>query len=338
MSLQTIDLHVHLRGTLDPDMARNLAVKNCVELSGELFHPDGNYRWRSPAEFLRVYDSVGRVIRTPSDLQTVAQIYLMAVGYEGTIYVEFMLSPGHLSAAGIGYEEQLFAVTAAADRARACCGIESRLIATCVRHHGPKAAVEVAKLVTEHPHPMVVGFGLTGDERQFEAADFSEAFDIARDAGLKLTAHAGEFCGPHNILDSIRYLRLDRIGHGIRAVESTEALQELRLRGIELEVCLTSNLKLGIVKNIGEHPFEHLRAAGCAVTLATDDPAYFNTSPAREYLLARQTFGLSARSLKQITNRAISAAFCDEVTKTRLRRKLEGRGNIRAGGGSIATS
>src|SRR5262249_43305919 len=127
MLLPTIDLHVHLRGTLNHGMARRLAAKNCVDLPDKLFRPDGNYRWRGSAAFLQVYDAVCRVLRKMPDLRTVAQNYLMAVGHEGTIYVEFMLSPGQLLAAGISYEEQLLAVAAAADKAREFCGIESRL-------------------------------------------------------------------------------------------------------------------------------------------------------------------------------------------------------------------
>jgi adenosine deaminase len=321
--LETVDLHVHLRGTIAPDMARYLAARNGVELPCDLFRSDGTYRWSNFSEFLRAYDAVGAVVRTATDLETIAEKYLLTSALEGTIYVEFMLSPGHLANAGIPYEEQIFAVAAAADRARAACGIECRLIATCVRHHGPHAAVGVVKLVTGCPHPIVVGFGMTGNELQYEAIEFKAAFDIARDAGLKLTAHAGEFRGPESVLDSLQHLRLDRIGHGVRSVESPRALEELRLSGVGLEVCLTSNVALGLVTDVDAHPFERLRAAGCVVTLATDDPAYFETSVAREYSLAQQTFGLCERTLKEITHQAISAAFCDEATKAVLLRKVE---------------
>jgi adenosine deaminase len=321
--LETVDLHVHLRGTIQPETARHLAAKNGAKLPRKLFRPDGAYRWSNFSEFLHVYNAIGSVIRSAADLEIIAEQYLLASARTGTIYVEFMLSPGHLASVGIPYEEQVVAVAAAADRAKASCGIECRLIATCVRHHGPQAAIDAAKLVAACPHPIVVGLGLTGDERRHEAREFKPAFDLARDAGLKLTAHAGEFRGADSVLDSLQHLQLDRIGHGVRSVESPSVLDQLCLRGIALEICLTSNVSLGLVANLDMHPFELLRGAGCVVTLGTDDPAYFETSAAREYFLAQQTFGLSARTLKEITYQAISAAFCDEVTKTILRRKME---------------
>ncbi|QRM34001.1 hypothetical protein [Microvirga sp. VF16] len=145
-----------------------------------------------------------------------------------------------------------------------------------------------------------------------------------QDAGLKLTAHAGEFRGAESIEESVRRLHLNRVGHGVRSVENPRVIEMIQSSGIGLEVCISSNVALGLYPSAQEHPFEQLRKAGCLVTLATDDPAYFATSPKNEYLIAGNAFRLSEGDCKQITLNAIDAAFCDDETKARLRQSLEG--------------
>jgi adenosine deaminase len=320
-----IDLHVHLRGTINPAAARLIAERNRLTLPSDIFDEDHTkYAWSSFTEFLQTYDKVGSVICNTADLEWIAETYLLESAREGVLYVEFMLSPFHLMAAGIPYKDQLAAVSAASDRAREASGIECRLIPTCVRHHGPEIAFEVAELVANHRHPIVVGFGMTGDERQYNASDFVHAFRLAKDAGLKLTAHAGEFRGAESVEESVKKLHLNRVGHGVRSVENPRVIEMLQSSGVGLEICISSNVALGLYPSAEEHPFEQLRKAGCLVTLATDDPAYFATSPKNEYLIAATAFGLSAVDCKQITLSAIDAAFCDNETKARLRQSLEG--------------
>jgi len=319
-----IDLHVHLRGTINPATARLLADRNGLALPPDIFDEDHTmYCWSNFTEFLRTYDKVGSVIRNAADLEWIAERYLLESAKEGTLYVEFMLSPFHLMAAGIPYNDQLLAVSAASDRAREVSGIECRLIPTCVRHHGPEIAFEVAELVAKHRHPIVVGFGMTGDERQYNASDFVYAFRRAKDAGLKLTAHAGEFRGAESVEESVRRLQLNRVGHGVRSIENPRVIEMLQSSGAGLEVCISSNVALGLYSSAQEHPFEQLRKAGCLVTLATDDPAYFATSPQNEYLIAANAFSLSEVDCKQITLNAIDAAFCSDETKVHLRRLLD---------------
>ena len=319
-----IDLHVHLRGTINPAAARLIADRNRLTLPLDIFDEDHTrYSWSNFTEFLQTYDKVGSVICNAADLEWIAEKYLLESAREGVLYVEFMLSPFHLIAAGIPYEDQLSAVSAASDRARESSGIECRLIPTCVRHHGPEIALKVAELVTSYQHPIVVGFGMTGDERRYNAADFVDAFRLAKDAGLKLTAHAGEFRGAESVEESVKKLYLDRVGHGVRSIESPHVIDMLQGSRVGLEVCISSNVALGLYSSAQEHPFEQLRKAGCLVTLATDDPAYFATSPQNEYLIAANAFSLSEVDCKQITLNAIDAAFCDDETKVRLRRLLD---------------
>jgi len=231
-----------------------------------------------------------------------------------------MLSPPDLARTGVPFSDQLKALEAAALRAAEEWGVHSRLIATAVRHLGPKAAVQAARMATSVRSDILVGFGLTGDELQHSVGEFAEAFRIARGEGLRATAHAGEHRPAVTILEAIDALGLDRVGHGVRAVESAEVTRQLARAGIPLEICLSSNIALGLYSSMAEHPIGSLSKAGCVIVLGTDDPGFFGMDLAREYALA-QTSGPDLSS-GTISANAINAAFCDERTKAILAARL----------------
>jgi adenosine deaminase len=196
----------------------------------------------------------------------------------------------------------------------------------CLRHLGPGPAVDVARRVAAAPHPLVTGFGMAGDEAVGRAADFAPAFAIAAGAGLACTAHAGEVCGAESVRDAIRSLPLARIGHGVRAVEDPDLVREIVDRGLVLEVCPVSNVATGVYPSLAAHPFGRLRAAGVAVTLASDDPPYFDTSIGREYAEAARHAGLDDRALGAVTRTALRAAFVDEDTRAALLARVDAAG------------
>jgi adenosine deaminase len=317
----SIDLHTHLRGTITPDLAHGFAAAHGHYLSESLFDGRGGYRFADFHQFLDLYDLVGAVVQTPSDLETLANDYLVRCACNGTRYVEFMLSPNHSADNGIGLAEQLDAVSAGIERASSS-GIRANVIVTAVRHKGPDAAIDLAEDLADLRHPVVTGFGLTGNEHKFDVRDFSGAFYVARDLGLGLTAHVGEWLGADTVLHAINELGLNRIGHGCSIVDDPAILASLADRGIGIEVCLSSNLMLGRVADLSIHPIKKMLAAGCAVSLATDDPGYFHTSPKREYLLAENLVNLDGAQLAVINENAISTAFCSDELKRALRQEL----------------
>ena len=316
-----VDLHVHLRGTISSDVARRIARRNCVcDLEDVLKAP--RYGWTDFASFLHAYDRVTSVVATAADIEEIAYDYLRVAAADGVGYLEFMLSTPHERRGGPPYADQVAAIEAAADRSREETGIECRIIATAVRHLGEAAAIEAARIAVAIRSPRLVGFGLTGDEKRYEIKLFREAFAIARGEGLKATAHAGEHLGAETILEAIEQLNLDRVGHGVSAVHSPVVMRQLAKIGIPLEVCITSNIQLGLFPDLASHPAGILADAGCVVTLGTDDPTFFGTLPSREYALAGS---LSSHSLAvdRLSRNAVDAAFCDEGTKARLRERLD---------------
>jgi adenosine deaminase len=319
-----LDLHVHLRGTITPVLARQLGdAANRARI--QALSGTQPFVWSDFGDFLRLYDIVGSVVQSAADLEEVAYRYLATSAIAGTIYVEFMLSPPDLLRSGIAYPDQLAALSSAWERSRAQYGIESRLIVTCVRQLGPDAAIQAAFQAAAYPHPYVVGFGMTGDERQFEISDFAQAFQVAREAGLRLTAHAGEHRDASTIREAIDYLRLDRVGHGIRAVEDPSVMSLLAKERIGLEICISSNVALGLSASIARHPLPKIMNSDIQISLGTDDPGFFNTSPKQEYKLAAEICHLDQNGLEKISGSAIDMSFCDENTKALLRNRLKAR-------------
>lgn len=315
-----LDLHVHIRGTLRPKLARTLATRNGYSGFGDFLDKSDAYRWTDFHSFLNCYDAVTPVIQTAADLEAVAADYLIRTRSEGCLYVEFMLSPPDLARTGVPFSDQIKALESARETGRRI-GIESRLIVTAVRHLGPVAAVEAARLAASQAGSLVVGFGLTGNELAFDVSEFAEAFRIAGDAGLKRTAHAGEHLAADTIIRTIDVLGLDRVGHGVRAVEDGDVLSHLAAQGIPLEVCLSSNLALKLYPDLACHPIGALMNAGCAVALGTDDPGFFGDGIALEYDLARQRIGEAGAA--EIARTSVRAAFCDEQTRAALSLLIE---------------
>ncbi len=173
------ELHCHLEGSVPPELARELAARNGLELPANLFGADGHYIWRDFLSFLDAYDRVCGVLRTPRDFGDILYSYLQRTAAEGAVYVEMFCSPERPKGLGIPYAAWLGALADAIDRARRDFGIEARLVAICIRHLGPDRALALARQVVAEPHPYVVALGMGGDEAKFAPADFAPAYRLA---------------------------------------------------------------------------------------------------------------------------------------------------------------
>ena len=311
------ELHCHLEGTVKPALARTLAARHGVDLTG-IFDDHGNYRWRSFADFIRVYDAMSEAVRTPEDYIDITRAYLEEGAAQGLRYSELFVSPFHARRCGISYTTLIDAIAEAIGDARQRLGVHARLIATCVRHLGTDHAEDIARLAERHPHPLVVGFGMGGDENHGRPKDYARAYAIAHGAGLHVTAHAGELAGADSVRAAIDDLPITRVGHGVRAHEDPALLPELAARAITLELCPGSNLALGLFGSMREHPIKAYLDAGLIVTISSDDPPFFHTDIRREYDHVAHVHGLSAEDMLDITRNAVRSAFCDDGLKKTL--------------------
>jgi adenosine deaminase len=315
------ELHVHLEGTAPPALVRRLAERNGLRVPDALFDSSERFAYTDFLDFLSTYDMAASVIRTGQDYRDVTYEYLAGCARDGALYVELTASPDHAALVGLSDEKHLGGIARGIDDARADHGIEGRILISCVRNFGVEQALRVARHAAERPHPYVVGFSMAGDEENYPAHDYADAFCIAAEAGLGCTVHAGEWAGADSVRGALE-LPVTRISHGVRSIEDPALVAELADRGIVLECCPTSNVVLGVFPSYEQHPLPRLLAAGVRVTLGSDDPPYFGASVGGEYSVCRERFGFDDQTLRDITRTAIDAAFCEESLKQSLMQRV----------------
>lgn len=318
--LKKAELHCHIEGAASPALVLAQARKYGVDTAS--FIRDGAYVWSDFTTFLTAYDAASKLFRTEEDFALLAETYLDELAAGGAIYSELFVSPDHGEASGLGAMAYINGLAAGMERAKAKSGIESRMTVIGVRHFGVERVIAAARFAASRPHRLITGFNMAGDERQFHVADFVPAFEIARDAGLGITIHAGELCGAYSVRDALDHVHPARIGHGVRAVEDMDLVRRIRDEGVVLEVCPGSNIALNVFSSFKAHPLRMFYDMGLKVTLNSDDPPFFHSSLAREYQIAATEMGFSNSELDQMTRTALEAAFIDEDTRSALLARL----------------
>jgi len=317
-ALPKVELHLHLEGAAPPAFIRGLAQEKNIDLSG-IFDARGDYRYTDFLDFLRVYEAACTTLQSPDDFRRLTLAVLEESAADGVIYTEAFLSPDFCGGGDVSaWREYLHAIEEAAGQAQRTMGITLRGVITCIRHFGPEKARGIARCAAETAGDFITGFGIAGDENAGHPRDFAYAFDMAREAGLRLTAHAGEWGGPQSVRDALEHLKVERIGHGVRAIEDPRLVDELAERGIVLEVCPGSNVALRLYADFRAHPVAQLREQGVKVTLSTDDPPFFHTTNTREYAALARAFGWTEADFRTINADAARAAFCDTATRERI--------------------
>ena len=323
--LPKLELHLHLEGAAPPAFIRGLAAEKHVDISG-VFDERGHYSYTDFWHFLKVYEAATSVLQTPEDYRRLTLAVLEESASHGVIYTESFISPDFCGGRDLAaWRDYLAAIEDAAAEAEAKMGITLRAIITPIRHFGPEKAREVAICAAETAGRFVTGFGIAGDEKVLEPKDYLWSFDCAREAGLGITAHAGEWRGPEHIRATLAALNPSRIGHGVRAIEDLALVDELAERGTVLEVCPGSNIALGLYPDWRKHPIGQLFDRGVKVTVSTDDPPFFHTTMSREWDRLAEALDWDQGVFDTLNRTALDAAFCDAETKDKIAKKLEPR-------------
>ncbi|MFN3823173.1 MAG: adenosine deaminase [Pseudorhodobacter sp.] len=321
--MKKIELHLHLEGAAPAAFIRGLAKEKHISIGG-IFDEAGNYAFDDFWHFLKVYEAATSVLTRPEDYARLTQAVLEQSAECGVVYSECFLSPDFCGGRDLGaWREYLHAIREEAARAERDLGLTLRGIVTCIRHFGPDKARQAALCAAETAGDFITGFGIAGDETAGKPVDFAWSFDMAREAGLRLTAHAGEWGGPESVRDTLRDLRVDRIGHGVRAIEDLALVDELAEAGVVLEVCPGSNIALGLYPDWRAHPIRELYQRGVKVTVSTDDPPFFRTTMRHEFDRLHAVFDGDDAVLAAINRNALDAAFCDADTRSRIAKLLE---------------
>lgn len=322
-SMPKVELHLHHEAAAPPSFIRDLARKKNIDID-RIFGADGNYVFENFDHFLKVYDAACLPLQTPEDFRALTLAALEETAKQGVIYCETFVSPDFCGGGDLGaWREYLAAMKDASDEAERDFGIVHRTIVTCLRHEGPEQAKTAALCAAETAGDYMVGFGMAGAEMMGRPGDFAYSFDMAREAGLALTCHAGEWGGPDMVADTIRDLKVSRIGHGINAIKDPALVEQIAAQGTVLEVCPGSNVVLKAVKDWQSHPIKRLHDAGVKVTVSTDDPPFFHTTMTAEFEMLHQMFGWDVDDFKALNTTAIDAAFCDEKTREAIKTRLD---------------
>ena len=320
-TLPKAEVHVHLEGCFDAVLLEQWARK----FGEPMPRPrESLFRFEGLADFLDFLDWACGLVRTREELAEAAYAFSQRLAASGTGYADLIFNPTHWKHWQARLPEMLDALDAGFRAAEQDGLPPVGLCVSLLRTQSADAAAELVDLLISLRHPRVVALSIDGNEAAAGRTGprFAEAFRRAGAAELKRTVHAGESSGPEGVRDAIELLGADRIDHGVRAIEDPGVVALLVDRRIALGVCPTSNLKLGVVPSIEQHPIERLRHAGVAVSVNTDDPALLDTSLVREYAVCRDTFEWSDDDLWSVARTSIDASFANDDVKAQLRDAL----------------
>ena len=318
-----IELHLHLEGSIQPETAFQLIKKNNHRNTPHSVDSIKNmYRFGNLTEFIYGMRSVTDNITSIEDLKYIAGQMFNNLVESNVIYVEYDCALQKYINFGFKLVDIINALWDCGQEYEKKYGLQSKLIVNAQRSHGAESVESLAKKIILLKHPYIIGFGLSGDESKYPQKLYAGAFQRLHKNGIHRTVHAGEAAGPQSIWDAINLLKAERIDHGTRAVEDENLVEFLIKNEIPLTQCLTSNLKLNVVKKIADHPFKLFFKKNVLVSLNTDDPAIFDSSLLKEYLIAAKYFHLTINDFERLSSNTIKSTFLPDSEKRKLHMRI----------------
>jgi adenosine deaminase len=328
-SLPKIDLHRHLEGSIPFDLAYKLAKAGRVPLPSEKKElldliTIAEDAAPSPTTFLAPFEHIRRLFQDEGTIAEAAKAVVAAAFDEGVRYLELHLTPAALAAAsGASLPQATQWACRALQREAMAKELTLKIIISINRHEGIELGEHALQAALDMMEEGVVGIDLAGDESRFNGHEFKPMLHRAKEAGLKVSIHAGEWAGPESVAYALHELGADRIIHGVRIMEDEELVREARDLRVPFVVCLTSNLQSGVVDSLEQHPLPLMMAAGLQLSLGTDDPALSRTNLNKEFALAQEHLGMGFDSLRGMTMAGVQAAFAEEKERGQLERTFQ---------------
>jgi adenine deaminase len=315
--LPKAELHVHIEGTLEPELAFQLAKKHGIALPHATVEElRGAYRFADLQSFLDIYYAGANVLRDADDFHALAQAYLRKAHEQGVVHVEMFFDPQTHTARGIALATVLDGLRRALSEGEREFGITCRLILCFLRHLSADEAMRTLEEALPYKDA-IAAVGLDSSESGHPPSKFAEVFARARREGLRAVAHAGEEGPPSYIYEALDILEVRRIDHGVRCEEAPLLLRRLARERIPLTVCPLSNIKLNVFERIESHNLKRLLEHGVCVTVNSDDPAYFGGYVVENYLAVQRGLGLSRNELVVLARNSIEASFLTDSAKRR---------------------
>ncbi len=317
------ELHLHIEGTLEPELMFRLADRNQVSLPfGSVEEVRRAYEFTDLQSFLDVYYQGAGVLRTEQDFYDLTWAYLERARADGVRHAEIFFDPQTHTERDVPFATVISGIDRARADGRDRLGISSLLIMCFLRHLSAGAAAATLEQALPFKD-RVVAVGLDSSEVGHPPDKFRRVFDRAREEGFRVVAHAGEEGPPEYVLQALDHLHAERIDHGVRAEEDPALLERLAAEGVPLTMCPLSNVRLGVFDRLEDHNLKRLLDAGLCVTINSDDPAYFGGYVADNYLAAQQALGLDRNDIVTLARNSLRASFLDDHAKKALLEDLD---------------
>ncbi len=315
--LPKAELHLHIEGSLEPELMFDLAKRNKVSLPFDSVEAVRTaYDFSNLQDFLDIYYAGADVLRTEQDFHDLGLAYFRRAAADSVRHAEIFFDPQTHTDRGIPFQVVIDGLLSSMDQAESELGVSSQLILCFLRHLDEDAAFDTLK-AAEPWRDRILGVGLDSSEVGHPPSKFQRVFERAGEMGLKRVAHAGEEGPPDYIWEALDLLKVDRIDHGNRAMEDPALIRRLVDENMTLTVCPLSNHKLCVVDDLSRHPLPAMLEAGLKVTLNSDDPAYFGGYVNRNYEAMADQTGVTREQLAEIAVNSFSGSFLPEADKAR---------------------
>ncbi len=316
--LPKTELHIHIEGTLEPEMMFDLAARNSFELPFEgVDEVKAAYQFSDLQSFLNIYYQGAAALRTHDDFYHLMSAYLDRAALDGVRHAEIFFDPQIHTQRGVGFPIFMEGFRDAMRDAGERHGITTGLILCFLRHLSGEEAVATLRKGADHLEG-VIAVGLDSTEEGRPPELFEVAYKMARDLGLRAVAHAGEEGPPDYVRGALDVLGAERIDHGVRSLEDPDLVARLRAEQIPLTVCPLSNVALEVVDRLEDHPLPQMLDAGLQVSINSDDPAYFGGYVGDNYQGLADVLGFGMEELADLARLSITSSFLDEDRKLEL--------------------
>jgi adenosine deaminase len=323
MTLPKAELHIHVEGSLEPEMVFALAERNAVTVPfTSVADLQARYSFADLQSFLDLYYACMKVLRTEQDFHDLATAYLKRAHAQGVRHVEMFFDPQAHTSRGVSIDSVIDGLISALAGARRDLGMTGGLILCFLRDQSHESAMRTLDSIAHRTHDLI-GVGLDSAEVGHPPSLFTEVFERARQLGLHVVAHAGEEGPPEYVWQSLDLLGAERIDHGIRSVEDDRLVERLRREAIPLTICPLSNQRLQVTPDLRAHPVARLLEMGLVVTINSDDPAYFGGYIGANYLAIADALKLSEATLASLARNSVVASFAAEARKAELIREID---------------
>ncbi len=317
--LPKVELHLHLEGSLEPELMFALAKRNNIELPFETVEQlRCAYEFNNLQDFLDIYYQGANVLQVEQDFYDLVWAYLIKCQQQNVLHVEPFFDPQTHTDRGISFETVINGVSRALKDGEAQLGISSKLIMCFLRHLSEAEAFTTLRQA-EPFLDQITAVGLDSSERGHPPEKFSQVFARARELGLLTVAHAGEEGPAEFVWTVIEDLEVSRIDHGVRSSDDPKLMAHLIQTKIPLTVCPLSNTKLRVFDNMSQHNILDMLEQGVCVTVNSDDPAYFGGYMTENFVALAQSLDMTKEQAKQLVLNSIDASFADDARKQTMR-------------------